>query len=77
VRGLSLATLMAVTAWAGNKPHRTTKILSDARRRGGVAARGARAAGGDADGSVGRMNVLVSVHCIRAYPRGGCEDVQR
>src|SRR5262245_889081 len=31
------------------KPHRTTKILSDARRRGGdVAARGARAAAGEA-----------------------------
>src|SRR5262249_49173003 len=31
-----------------SKPHRTTKILSYARRRGGVAARGASAAAGDA-----------------------------
>src|SRR5262245_48401464 len=40
------------------KPSRTTKILSHARRRGsGVAARGARAASGDAGGRVPRRRI--------------------
>src|SRR5262249_52703910 len=40
---------MTPTRGSHGKPHRTTKILSDARRRSGrVAARGPRAAAGDA-----------------------------
>src|SRR4029078_7696685 len=39
---------MTPTGGSHGKPHRTTKILSHARRRGGdVAARGARTAAGD------------------------------
>jgi len=40
---------MTPTGGSHGKPHWTTKVLSDARRRGGcVAARGVRAAGGEA-----------------------------
>src|SRR5262249_45465389 len=39
---------MTPTGGSHGKPHRTTKILSHARRRGRVAARGARTAAGEA-----------------------------
>src|SRR5262249_19591371 len=47
------------------KPRRTTKILSLARRRGRVAARGARTASGDAGGRVSQQRVGRVICAIR------------
>src|SRR5262249_34633429 len=45
------------TGGSHGKPHRATKILGHARCGGGVAARGARAAAGDAGGRASRLEV--------------------
>src|SRR5215467_11655974 len=59
---------MTLTGGSHGKPDRTTKILSHpARRRGGrVAARGKRAAGGDAGGRMAQQR-----NAARIRPNGG------
>src|SRR6266404_1421460 len=58
---------MTPTGGSHGKPHRTTKILSHAWRRGGrVAARGARAAGREA----ADHRVLGRRHAVRLEPVG-------
>ena len=62
------------------KPHRTTKILSDARRRGGVAARSAGAAGRDAGDRIPEWTIGAGVRShgslFTASPDGYTENLR-
>src|SRR6266566_23281 len=60
---------MTPTGGSHGKPHRTTEILSHARRRGRVAARGARAAAGEANNRISqRLVAEIAFQPNRRFP---------